>query len=297
MGIHYMDACRLALGVNHLPERVLSIGGRFAYEDDGETPNTQIAFLDYKPAPIIFEVRGLPRDKTYLDKWGAKEMDNHMGVKIGAIVHCENGYVAGNTAYDNEGKQIKKFEPTNLELRANFIKAVRSRKVEDLNSDILEGHLSASLVHMANISHRLGKETRPEQIAEAIRTNKNFTESYDRFKTHLEANEIDLKKTPPTLGQHLQFNPKKELFTGPYSKKANKLTKPKYRKPYTFLKLLGAILRFIMTANCPTSPTGQTGLTPSDLHRVERSPDLSGSSVTCLLSCYPDPLQPDTLAP
>ena len=38
----------------------MSIGGRFGYDDDGETPNTQIAIHDYGDAPLIFEVRGLP---------------------------------------------------------------------------------------------------------------------------------------------------------------------------------------------------------------------------------------------
>ena len=60
MGIHYTDGSRWGLGQNTLPAHVMSLGGRFGYEDDGQTPNTQIIFLDYKPAPIIFEVRGLP---------------------------------------------------------------------------------------------------------------------------------------------------------------------------------------------------------------------------------------------
>ncbi len=64
MGIHYMDGCRWGLGQNTLPRHVMSLGGRFGYEDDGRTPNTQIIFLDYDPAPILFEVRGLPKSKA-----------------------------------------------------------------------------------------------------------------------------------------------------------------------------------------------------------------------------------------
>ena len=59
-GIHEMDMCRWMLGEETLPPRVFSIGGRFGYVDDGETPNTLIAVLDYPTAPLIFEVRGLP---------------------------------------------------------------------------------------------------------------------------------------------------------------------------------------------------------------------------------------------
>ena len=62
-GIHFIDVCRWFIGADKLAPRVMSIGGRFGYIDDGETPNTQIVLLDYEPAPIIFEVRGLTRAK------------------------------------------------------------------------------------------------------------------------------------------------------------------------------------------------------------------------------------------
>ncbi len=57
-GVHEMDLCRWALGQDSLPKRAMSIGGRFGYDDDGTTANTQIAVFDYEPAPLIFEVRG-----------------------------------------------------------------------------------------------------------------------------------------------------------------------------------------------------------------------------------------------
>ena len=40
----------------------------------------------------------------------------------------------------------------------NFISCVRSRKVEDLYCDILEGHMSSTLGHLANISYRTGRK-------------------------------------------------------------------------------------------------------------------------------------------
>ena len=86
-------------------------------------------------------------------------MDYYQGVQIGVVVHCEHGYVAQNKAYDKDGNLIKEFAPTNTDDKTNFLKAVRSRKVSDLYGDILEGHLSAALVHIANISYRIGKET------------------------------------------------------------------------------------------------------------------------------------------
>jgi predicted dehydrogenase len=60
-GPHHLDLCRWVLGHNDLPSKVITFGGRYGYEDDGETPNTSVTLFDYKTAPILFEVRGLSR--------------------------------------------------------------------------------------------------------------------------------------------------------------------------------------------------------------------------------------------
>ena len=52
---------------------------------------------------------------------------------------------------------LKSHTPVNNEHFVNFIECMRSRKAEDLHAPILEGHLSATLVHLANASYRLGR--------------------------------------------------------------------------------------------------------------------------------------------
>lgn len=236
MGIHYLDGCRMAVGRDKLPPRVISIGGRFGYVDDGQTPNTQIAFLDYEPAPIIFEVRGLPKDKSYLsgnwEKNAKQTMDSYQGIQIGLVVHCEGGYVANNKAFDKNGKTIKEFQPTNEDLTANFIKAVRSRKASDLQGDVLQGHLSAALFHMANISYRLGKAKSPGEIRERIQGKKELSNAHERFVEHLAANGIALDKTPAVLGPWLTMDSEKERFVGDLSDEANRLVTRDYRQPF-----------------------------------------------------------------
>src|SRR5690606_26096105 len=69
-----------------LPKSVISLGGRFGYEDQGETPNTQVAIMDFGETQLIFEVRGRPCDK-YMDQG------------IGNVFHLEGGTIAGNTFY------------------------------------------------------------------------------------------------------------------------------------------------------------------------------------------------------
>jgi len=226
-GIHFMDICRWAIGATTLAPRVISIGGRLGYVDDGTTPNTQIVLCDYKPVPILFEVRGLPRAK------GDSTMDVFKGTRAGTVVVCEGGYFVGGWAYDNDGKKIRQFQRTGgAGHHANFIKAIRSRKVTDLNADILDGHLSSALCHMGNISHRVGRRASLRQIAQAVSDNPYLAEAVERLAQHVEANEVDLNTTPLTLGADLHFDPHREIFTGPLSAEANMFLRRNYREPF-----------------------------------------------------------------
>lgn len=228
-GVHQVDMCRWALGQNQLSPAVWSIGGRLGYEDDGTTPNTQIVFHDYRPAPLIFEVRGLPADPRKGD-----EMDSYRGVRVGVVIECEAGYLVVKNytsaeAYENNGELIRKFEGVHDHFE-NFIQAVRSRKPSDLTADILEGHLSAGLCHTGNISYRLGRKLAPDAIRDAIRNNADLAEAFGRMEEHLKANAVDLVKTPATLGVLLKFDPRKEKFVN--NPAADELLTRQYRPPF-----------------------------------------------------------------
>jgi len=232
-GIHEMDLARWALGdsAKVLAPAVCSFGGRFGVNDAGETPNTLVSFFDYKPAPLIFEVRGL------YSKKGARRMDNYRGTYVGIVVQCENGYFqagdGGGWIYNNDGTRTdKQFSGRGGGNHyQNFIDAVRSRKTEDLNADIEKGHISSALCHMGNISYRIGQHKSPDEIKEAIQ-NSDMMDSYERFQEHLWANWIDLSVTKATIGPMLTMDPKAEKFTGEYSEWANMYVKRNYREPF-----------------------------------------------------------------
>jgi len=231
-GIHEMDLARWALGdPPKLAPRVMSFGGRFRVNDAGETANTQIIFLDYKPAPLIFEVRGLPVAK------GRKDMPNYRGIRIGMVVQCEDGYFAGGGGggwvYDNSGNRIKQFKgQAGAGHHANFIKAVRSRKISDLNADIEKGHLSSACCHMGNVSYRIGKQMSVGQINDVIGRNTELMDSFERMVLHLVANEVDMNKEPITMGPMLTMDPNTERFVGEYGDMANMYLKRNYREPF-----------------------------------------------------------------
>lgn len=218
-GIHQMDIARWFLGEDELSPRILSIGGRLGYEDAGNTPNTQVVIHEYAAAPLIFETRGLPKDKASQGDglWG-KSMDNYRGSQIGVIVQCEQGYVvipsySGCAAFDNDGHEVKSWSGGGNHY-ANFVSAVRSRKHEDLNADILDGHLSSALCHTGGVSHVLGKKATCKEIEEALGPSQpQLADSFARMAAHLRANEVDIDNTAAiSLGPWLEMDPATETF-------------------------------------------------------------------------------------
>jgi hypothetical protein len=224
-----MDIARWFLGVDTLSPRVLSFGGRLGYEDAGNTANTQVVLHDYPDAPLIFETRGLPKAK------GAGSMDSYRGSQIGVIVQCGNGYVVSTSdygtvqAFDPDGKPIETFRGGGDHF-GNFLKAVRSRKREDLNADILDGHLSSALCHTGNVSHRLGEAQTANDILSSVKNNERLTDSVERMFAHLRDNGVDIDKPAVVAGATLEMDPATERFTN--NESANDLLRREDRKPF-----------------------------------------------------------------
>jgi predicted dehydrogenase len=226
-GIHQMDIARWGLGKNELAKSVLSVGGRFGYVDDGQTPNTQVAVFDYGDAELIFEVRGL-------------ETKDLLGAKVGVIFYGSNGnlvcpnYESG-IVYGTDGKEIKRFTTPKDKAGdgghfGNFVKAVRSGQVSDLNGDILEGHLSSALCHLANVSYRLGSEQPYSKTGKAFGDDKDAAETLARTADHLKDNRVPLDETNYRVGRRLTVDVAKETFGS--DQEANALLTREYRKPF-----------------------------------------------------------------
>ena len=160
-GPHQMDLARWGLGKKGLPRRVFSSGARFLYDDDQETPNTQLAIFDYEDCQVVFEVRGLLTG-------GEGDMTADGGNFIGNLFFGSLGFMAldarGFRIYLGEKRELAQ-EMKLVERQpddptphvANFLSVVRSRRDQDLAADVEQGHISAAMCHMANISYRLGR--------------------------------------------------------------------------------------------------------------------------------------------
>jgi len=154
-GVHEMDIAIWGAGKTGLPKSVVSTGGKFAYDDDQETPNTQLAQFDYGDIQVVFEVRGLITG----EEGGLKVRGGNC---VGNLFYGSDGWMAvdgaGFQVFKGENHELAMDEKTqrgeNGPHMQNFLDAVRSRKYKDLNAEVAIGTNSAALCHLANISYR-----------------------------------------------------------------------------------------------------------------------------------------------
>jgi predicted dehydrogenase len=149
-GVHTIDVCRWGLGVD-FPLTVESTGGRYRYEDDQETPDTNLVTYTFEGRKAIhwngLSCNRLPEGKSQ-----------------DILFHGEKGSLAingsGYAIYDEKGREVKKAGGNGGDVVhiANFLDAIRGGKA--LNSEIEEGHKSTLLCHLGNIAYRTGRSLR-----------------------------------------------------------------------------------------------------------------------------------------
>ena len=163
-GPHQMDIARWGLQKDDYPKKIKSIGGYYAFSSQQETPNTQIALFEYADGKILqFETRGI-------------YTNTEEGVLIGNLFYGSEGWmwINGDSWATFFGRKNEPgpssattgdiADPGNLAGAggsahfANFIEAVRADDFTKLNADIIEGHRSTAMVHLADISYRTGRE-------------------------------------------------------------------------------------------------------------------------------------------
>jgi hypothetical protein len=117
---------------------------------------------------------------------------------------------------DPKGRKIKKLSGDGGRGHIpNFIKAVRSRRHEDLEADIEKGHYSSAWCHLGNLSWQVGRPYRKEEALARVKGVKPWVDVIEEFHAHLDANEIDPKKADIKLGAMIEIDPKGEALKGP----------------------------------------------------------------------------------
>ncbi|MBN1987013.1 MAG: Gfo/Idh/MocA family oxidoreductase [Prolixibacteraceae bacterium] len=168
-GTHMVDLLRWGLEVDY-PVKVSSNGGRFRYNDDWETPDTQVINLDF--------------DKGVSMTWEGRSCNGkHIeGSSVGVVFYAEQGsmVISGGNDYkvydlkNNIIKEVKnemEIDPRDAANPSSHLDALHIRnffdnilKGEKLKSDIDSGHKSTLLVQLGNIAQRVGHslEINPE---------------------------------------------------------------------------------------------------------------------------------------
>ena len=170
-GVHEMDVARWGLGVG-LPTKVHATGGHFMFRDDQETPNTMIATFEFdspngtgdKKKIMVFEVRHWDSNPEGFVQNTKGNSDGYMmssANNIGILFYGSKGYMVKNV--DEWRTYLGKERvpgPTGNGLGnhfQNFVDTIRANDPGINNGKIEEGVLSSSLIHLANISYRVGR--------------------------------------------------------------------------------------------------------------------------------------------
>ena len=232
-GVHYLDDLHHLLGWDDVPDKVVAAGNRFAWDDNGQTPNMHFALMHYDGLPVVIDIRNLPDPERRGGGSGAVYLrsrgGNHIQFKD-AFIRLSRG---GGGAYDNDGNRIKQYKGNAGAGHAqNFIDCVRSGKSEDLAAPILGGHQSTVICHQANLAWRAGSEATVDEVRESMKSCEDATNTLNDMLEQLEGNKVDVKKEPFVLGPALTYDRKSERFVGANAEKANKYVKCSYREPF-----------------------------------------------------------------
>ncbi len=224
-GVHEMDVARWALSDQTLPVRVMSLGGRFGWNDQGQTPNSQFAVMEFPNGQyLLFTVRNL-NHKGY-----KRQVKNDFYFDAGKLV---NGRFTPKGGKKPEKVEVPKAKITGGGTFGSFIATVRAGKREMTNADILDGHYSSSVGHLANISFRLGKKAPFNEKAGRFGDNKAVYDGFMELHSILKDDaKLPVDKTEYMVGPWLTFDPKTEKFTGDRAKEANTMLHEKNRKGF-----------------------------------------------------------------
>ena len=177
-GVHHLDVLRWGLDKQVHPVRVHCAGGQFVEDSDSEVPNVQVGTFEYADGTLL----EIEATTLYSPSFG--------GVRVGGFFFTDQGYIgshddwaatrgnfvprdrpdsaagvsnrANNLSFPGisypPGPEIPNLDVPEASHFQNFIDCVRSRRREDLNCEVEQGHLSTSLCHLANIAYRVGRK-------------------------------------------------------------------------------------------------------------------------------------------
>jgi hypothetical protein len=219
-GTHQLDVARWALDTDQThPVRAMAIGGRFKWNDQGETPNTLFGIAEFPNGQwVFFNVRNVNYDGYQ------RQVENEYYFEDGGKIIRNRYYAKGSSQGEPVNTGSGKVTPGGN--WGSFIAACRAGKPEMANGDVYAAHYGCVLGHVMNDSYRLGKKVPFNAKAGRFGDNKDAYEHFMKLHTIMKDGVgVPENEAEYVVGPWVTFDPKTERFTGEHAAEANKLVK------------------------------------------------------------------------
>lgn len=225
-GTHELDVARWALNTDQThPVRARAIGGRFQWNDQGETPNTMFGMAEYPNGQqVFFNVRNV----NYTGY--QRQVMNEYYFEDGGRITGNKYYAKGST--QGEPIKVEAGQVTPGGNFGSFVAACRAGDPEMANGTIRDAHYACVLGHLINNSYRLGRKV--PFNAKAATFGDTAADEHFQILHEVMQDGVGLPEdgNEYTVGPWLTFDPKTERHTGEHAQEANALLKDTNRKGF-----------------------------------------------------------------
>lgn len=226
-GTHELDVAQWAIDDDQVhPVKAMAIGGRFQWDDQGQTPNTMFAMAEYANGQqVFFNVRNV-NYKGY-----QRQVMNEYYFEDGGKIVGGKYYAKG--AKDGEKVKVPGGKVTPGGAFGSFVNAIRADDPSMSNANALTAHRSCTLGHLMNNSYRLGEQVPFNKKAGKFGDNADAAEHFAKLHDVM-SNGVGVPEDGNhyTVGPMLNFDSKAERFTGDHADAANNLLKDKNREGF-----------------------------------------------------------------
>ncbi|MEE2705473.1 MAG: Gfo/Idh/MocA family oxidoreductase [Planctomycetota bacterium] len=225
-GTHQLDRAIWAIDDDQMhPVRAMAIGGRFQWNDQGETPNSMFGIAEYPNGQFcFFNVRNV-NYKGY-----QRQVENEFYFEDGGKILRRRYYAPGS----DKGEAIS-VPGGNITPGGNwgsFIAACRAGDPKMANGDVMDAHRGCVVGHLMNNSYRLGKKVPFNAKAGTFGDNKDAAEHFGRLHSVLQDGVGVKDGESYVVGPWLTFDPKTERHVGEHADEANALVKDANRSGF-----------------------------------------------------------------
>jgi len=221
-GTHQLDIAGWAIDKDQLhPVRAMAIGGRFQWNDQGETPNTMFGIAEYPNGQqVFFNVRNVNYDGY------VRQVKDEFYFEDGSWIDGDSMMLYPKGSDKGEKVKVELGDITPGGNWRSFIEACRAGDPSMANGDVHAAHNGCVVGHLMNNSYRLGKKVPFNLKAGQFGDNKDAYEHFAKLHEVMSKGVgIPEDGAEYTVGPWLTFDPETELFTGDNAAEANVLVK------------------------------------------------------------------------